>query len=78
MKMEIKVLGLGCPKCIKLYENTREAVSELGIEATITKVEELSSIMKYNVMSTPALVVDGKVVLTGQVPSSEKIVDLLG
>ena len=75
--MKIKVLGMGCPKCIKLYENTQKAVADKGVEATITKVESLPSIMKYNVMSTPALVIDEKVVLTGQVPSPDKIADLL-
>ncbi|MDC7218476.1 MAG: thioredoxin family protein [Spirochaetales bacterium] len=75
--MEIKVLGMGCPKCIKLYENTQKAVADKGVEATITKVEELPSIMKYNVMSTPALVIDEKVVFTGQVPAPEKIAEML-
>ncbi|MDC7222344.1 MAG: thioredoxin family protein [Spirochaetales bacterium] len=75
--MDIKILGMGCPKCVKLYENTQKAVADKGIEATITKVEELPSIMKYNVMTTPALVIDEKVVLSGQVASPEKIGELL-
>lgn len=75
--MDIKVLGMGCPKCKKLYANAEEAIKIKGIEATLTKVEELPSIMKYNVMSTPALVVDEKVVLTGKVLSPEKIAEFL-
>ncbi len=75
--MDIKILGMGCPKCVKLYENTKKAVEEKGVDATVTKVDSLPSIMKYNVMSTPALVIDEKVVLTGQVPSPEKIGELL-
>ena len=75
--MEIKVLGMGCPKCKKLYENTLKAVEEKGVEATVTKVESLPSIMKYNVMSTPALVVDEKVVLTGQASTPSDIAALL-
>jgi small redox-active disulfide protein 2 len=76
--MEIKILGMGCPKCVKLYENTVKAVEEKGVDATVVKVESLPSIMKYNVMSTPALVIDEKVVLTGQAASPDKIGELLG
>ncbi len=75
--MEIKVLGMGCPKCKKLYENAVQAVESKGVDATVTKVESLPSIMKYNVLSTPALVIDEKVVLTGQASTPEKIAELL-
>lgn len=75
--MEIKVLGMGCPKCVKLYENAKVAVEAKGVEAEVIKVEELPSILKYNVMSTPALVVNEKVVTTGKVPSAEQIAEFL-
>lgn len=75
--MEIKVLGTGCPKCKTLEKNTRDAVTELGIEATISKVEDIVDIMSYGIMSTPALVIDGKVVIKGRVPSMDEIKELL-
>ncbi|MGV8984085.1 thioredoxin family protein [Clostridium sp.] len=71
--MIIKVLGSGCSNCKKLEENTRKAVEELGIEATIEKVEDFKKIMAYGVMKTPALVVDEKVKIMGRVPSAEEI-----
>lgn len=71
--MEIKILGTGCPKCKSLERLTREAVAETGIEADISKVEDIMDIMKYGVVSTPALVIDGKVVLYGRLPSSSEI-----
>lgn len=75
--MEIKVLGTGCTKCKTLEKNTNEAVKELGIDTTVTKVEDIMEIMNFGVMITPALVVDGKVVLKGKVPSVEEIKQLL-
>jgi small redox-active disulfide protein 2 len=75
--MEIKVLGTGCAKC-KLLENaTREVVEQHGIDATVTKVEDIMEIMKYGVMATPALVVDENVVVRGRVPSKEEIKQFL-
>lgn len=71
--MEIKILGTGCPKCKSLERLTREAVAETGIEADISKVEDIMDIMNYGVVSTPALVIDGKVVLYGRLPSSSEI-----
>jgi small redox-active disulfide protein 2 len=71
--MIIKVLGSGCASCKKLEENTRKAVEELGIEATIEKVEDFKQIMAYGVMKTPALVVDEKVKIMGRVPSADEI-----
>lgn len=71
--MEIKVLGPGCPKCKSLEKATREVVEKNNIEATITKVEDIMDIMAFGVMSTPALVVDGKVVVKGRVPSNDEI-----
>lgn len=71
--MNIKILGTGCPNCKRLEANTKAAVEELGIEATIEKVTDIKEIMKYGVMSTPALVVDEKVKVMGKVPSSKDI-----
>lgn len=75
--MEIKILGTGCAKCKTLEQLTREVVSKNGIDATITKVEDIMEIMKFNIMTTPALVVDGKVVSKGRIPSAEEIKQLL-
>jgi small redox-active disulfide protein 2 len=75
--MEIKVLGTGCPKCKALEKATREVVAESGIEANVTKVEDIMDIMSYGVSSTPALVVDGKVVLKGRLPSNSELKELL-
>jgi small redox-active disulfide protein 2 len=75
--MEIKILGPGCAKCKTLDKLTREVVEKNGINATITKVEDIMEIMKYGVMSTPALVLDEKVVVKGRVPSSDEIKQLL-
>jgi small redox-active disulfide protein 2 len=75
--MDIKVLGTGCPKCKTLEQLTRDVVSKNGIDATITKVDDIMEIMKYNIMTTPALVVDGKVVLKGRVPSADELKQLL-
>jgi small redox-active disulfide protein 2 len=75
--MDIKILGTGCPKCKTLEQLTRDVVSRNGINATVSKVDDIMEIMKYNIMTTPALVVDGKVVVRGRVPSSEEILQLL-
>ena len=75
--MEIKILGPGCAKCKTLEKLTRDVVSKNNIEATITKVEDIMEIMKYNIMTTPALVIDGKVVTKGIIPSAEEIKRLL-
>ncbi len=71
--MDIKILGPGCPKCKTLEKLTREVVEQSGIEATVTKVDDIVAIMNYGVMTPPALVVDGKVVAKGRVPSAEEI-----
>ena len=75
--MEIKILGTGCPKCKTLEKLTRDVVAQNGIDASITKVEDIVEIMKYGVMTTPALVVDGKVEIKGRVPSSDEIKKVL-
>jgi len=74
--MEIKILGMGCPKCKRLEELAREAASELGVEeATFTKVKDLGAIMAYDVMSTPALVIDEQVKSAGRIPLKEEITE---
>jgi len=75
--MEIRILGTGCPKCHKLEEETRRAMAEMGLEANMEKVTQVAEIMKYGVMITPALVVDGKVKVAGKVPSVAEIKKLL-
>lgn len=72
-KMEIKVLGTGCPKCITLEKATRDAVAELNIDANVTKEEDIMKIMGYNIMQTPGLVINEKVVVSGRVPSINEI-----
>lgn len=75
--MNIKILGPGCPKCKTLEKVTREAVTETGINANIEKVEDIVKILNYNVMHTPALVINEKVVLSGQVPTVNQVKDIL-
>ena len=75
--MEIKILGSGCKKCISLTENTKNAVEELGLDANISKVTDFADISAYGVMSTPALVVDEKVVSFGKVLKPKEIKALL-
>ena len=71
--MEIKVLGSGWAKCKTLEKLTREVVENNNIKATVTKVEDILAIMKYGVMSTPALVVNEKVEVSGRIPSAGEI-----
>jgi small redox-active disulfide protein 2 len=73
----IQVLGMGCPKCKKLAENAEAAAKELGITGSVEKVSDIKEIMRLGVMTTPALVVDGKVKVAGKVPSVEEIKKLL-
>ncbi|MBN2890242.1 MAG: TM0996/MTH895 family glutaredoxin-like protein [Bacteroidales bacterium] len=75
--MEIKVLGTGCPKCKSLEEATKKAVAELNLDVTVEKVEDIMKIMEFGVASTPALVVDNKVVVNGRVPSVYEIKQFL-
>ena len=76
--MEIKVLGTGCSKCKATYEMVNKVVKENNINATVTKVEDIMEIMKYNVMNMPAIVIDGKIVLSGKTPGEKEIKSLLG
>lgn len=76
--MDIKILGTGCAKCKTTVEIVKKVVNEAGIDANITKVEDIMEIMKYNVMSTPAVVVDGEVKIKGRVPSETEVRKALG
>ncbi len=75
--MEIKVLGTGCAKCKSLEKITRKAVEELNLDASVEKVEDIQKIMEYAVMRTPALVINEKVVLSGQLPKITELKSLL-
>lgn len=75
--MDIKVLGSGCAKCKTLEKVTKQAVEELNLDATIEKVEDIQKIVEYGVMFTPALVVDGEVVVKGRVPKLDELKTLL-
>jgi len=74
---KIQILGTGCPKCHKLAENTEAAAKALGMEYELVKVTNINEIMKFGVMITPALAVDGQVKVAGKVPSTEEIKKLL-
>ena len=71
--MEIKILGGGCPKCERLEAVTREVVEELGVTATFTKVKTMPEIMAYDIVTTPALVINEKVMSSGRIPTKEEI-----
>ncbi|MCA1757721.1 MAG: thioredoxin family protein [Bacteroidales bacterium] len=75
--MEIKILGTGCPKCKTLEKATKDALQEMGLEATVTKEEDIINIMGYGIMHTPGLVINGKVVVSGRVPTLGEIKDLI-
>ncbi len=77
--LEVKVLGSGCANCQRLEQNAKEAVASLGLgtEARVEKVTDMAAIMFYGVMSTPALVVNGKVAVSGRVPAVPEIVSIL-
>ena len=75
--MEIKVLGTGCPKCKTLEKLTKDTVQNLNIDATVTKEEDIVNIMNYGVMRTPALVINGKVVLSGRIPTEKELTEIL-
>ncbi len=75
--MEIKVLGTGCARCRSLEKVTRKAVDELNLDVIIEKVEDIQKIMEFAVMRTPALVINEKVVMSGQVPRIDELKELL-
>lgn len=71
--MEIKILGTGCQKCKTLEKITSEVINENQFDASITKVEDIMDIMNYGILSTPGFVIDGKVVISGRLPSKDEI-----
>ena len=75
--MKIKILGTGCPKCMKLEAMVKTTVDKLGLDAEITHVHDIDKILSYDVMMTPALVVDGVVKLSGKLPSDAVLEKLL-
>jgi small redox-active disulfide protein 2 len=77
MSKHIKILGTGCPKCKQTTAVVEGVVKELGLDATVEKVEDIMKIMEYNVMSTPALVIDEVISIRGRVPSKAEVIDLL-
>ena len=74
----VKILGTGCPKCKQTTSMVKKAVEELGLtDVAIEKVEDIMKIMEYNVMSTPAIVIDGEIKIKGRVPSITEVKELL-
>lgn len=77
MKKNIKVLGPGCAKCKTTYNNVLEALKQLGMEADVKKIEDIEEMMKYNVLSTPVLMIDEEMKVKGRVPDISEIKTLL-
>jgi len=75
--MEIKILGPGCPNCQRLEKNVRAAAAGLAMDAAITKVSDMKEIMSYDVIATPGLVIDERVVVSGRVPSQAEITSMI-
>ena len=73
----IKVLGTGCPKCNQTMNIVQEAISQSGTDAQVEKVDDIMKILEYDVMTTPAVVVDGEVRVRGRVPKVDEILDFL-
>jgi len=71
--VKIEILGMGCPKCKKLYENAQSAVKELNAQAEVVKVEDIQKIMDYGLMMTPAIAIDGEVRAAGRIPAPDEI-----
>ena len=71
--MNIKVIGTGCEKCDKLYNNVKEVLEETGIQAEVEKIEDLMEIVKLGVMTSPSLIIDGKLVVSGRVAKKDEI-----
>jgi len=76
--MKIQILGTGCPKCQKLAETAKTAAEELGLQYELVKITDLNEIMKFGVMMTPGLAVDGQVKSVGKVPTVDEIKKMLG
>ncbi len=77
MSKTVKILGTGCPKCKKTTSVVTDVVKENNFDVIIEKVEDIMDIMKYNIMSTPAIVVNEKVVIKGRVPSKSEVFEIL-
>jgi small redox-active disulfide protein 2 len=75
--MEVKILGTGCPNCKRLEKVAREALAEMGVEATVTKVTDMVDILAYNIPATPGLVIDEKVVSYGRIPTKAETTSLI-
>lgn len=75
--MEIAILGSGCARCKQAAEVVRRAVELAGVDATVSKVEDIREIMKYRVLTTPAVAFDGEVMISGRVPTVEEVTSLL-
>jgi small redox-active disulfide protein 2 len=76
--MEIKILGTGCPNCKRLEKNTRAALALMDSQAVVTKVTEMDDITAYDILATPGLVINGKVVSSGRVPTVSEITSMIG
>jgi small redox-active disulfide protein 2 len=76
--MKIEILGSGCPNCTRLYEMTKEAATKAGAPFEIEKVQDIQKIMEYNIIATPALVINGEVKVAGRIPTMEEIKKHLG
>lgn len=76
--MKIKVLGPGCAKCKTTYALVEKVIKENGLDVELTKVDDIMEMMSYNIMTTPAIVVDGEVKIKGRVPTEREIKEILG
>lgn len=75
--MEVKILGGGCANCARLEKVARQALSEMGVRATVTKVTDFGQIMQYDILTTPGLVIDEKVMSSGRVPSKAEVTSMI-
>jgi len=75
--MDVKILGTGCPKCKRLEQVAREALAEMGVEATISKVTAMADIMSFDITATPGLVIDGRVVSSGRIPNKAEVTSMI-
>jgi len=71
--LDIKILGTGCPRCQEVEKRTKEVIAEMKIEANVEKVTDLKKIMEYKILSTPGLVINEKVVISGKIPAKSQI-----
>jgi len=75
--MVIKILGTGCDKCDKAYDNAKKAIADLGEDVVVEKVEDLVTMMKYGILTTPGIIVDEKVLMTGRIPKVEDFKEII-